>query len=106
MMLLVFLVNMSALKSIYQPELDGTQELEASHASYYQSIIGVLRWIVELGHVDICLEVSRMYLHLALPTRGHLDEVFQIFVYLKKYHSTKLGYDPSNPVVDIEKFER
>ena len=94
------------LKSTYQPELDVTQGLEASDASYYQSIIGVLRWIVKLGHIDICLEVSMMSLHLALPRTGHLDQVFQIFVFLKKYHNTKLVYDPSNPVVDIEKFER
>ena len=45
-------------------------------------------------------------LPLALPRTGHLDQVFQIFVYLKKYHTTKLVYDPSDPVVDIEKFER
>ena len=65
-----------------------------------------LRWIAELGHVDICLEVSMMSLHLVLPRTGHLDQVFQIFVYLKKYHNTKLVYDPSDPVVNIEKFER
>ena len=94
------------LKSTYQPEVDGTQELEATDTSYYQFIIGVLTWIVKLGHVDICLEVSMMSLHLALPRTGHLDQVFQIFVYLKKYHNTKLVYDPSNPVVGIEKFER
>ena len=94
------------LKSTYQPELDVTQELEASDTSYYQSIIGELRWIVKLGCVDICLEVSIMSLCLALPRTGHLDQVFQIFVYLKKYHNTKLVYDPSDPVVDIEKFER
>ena len=93
-------------KSTYEPELDVTQKLEASDTSYYQSIIGVLRWIVKLGCVDICLEVSMMSFHLALPKRGHLDQVFQIFVYLKKYHNTKLVYDPSDPVVDIEKFER
>ena len=94
------------LKSTYQQELDVTQELEAPDTSYYQSIIGVLRWIVKLGCVDICLEVSMMSLHLAPPKRGHLDQVIEIFVYLKKYHNTKLVYDPSNPVVDIEKFER
>ena len=93
-------------KSTYEQELDVTQKLEASDTSYYQSIIGVLRWIVKLGCVDICLEVSMMSLHLDLPKRGHLDQVFQIFVYLKKYHNTKLVYDPSDPVVDIEKFER
>ena len=98
--------NTTKVKSTYQSELDVTQELEASDTSYYQSIIGVLRWIVKLGCVDICLEVSMMSLHLVPPKRGHLDQVIEIFVYLKKYHNTKLVYDPSNPVVDNEKFER
>ena len=37
------------LKSGYRPELDVSSELNASDAAYYQSLIGVLRWIVELG---------------------------------------------------------
>ena len=43
------------LKSTYRPELDISAELNPTDASYYQSLIGVLRWIVELGRVDICL---------------------------------------------------
>ena len=46
-------------------------------------------WIVELGRVDICLEVSILSSHLALPHEGQLEQVFQIFAYLKKYHSTE-----------------
>ena len=51
----------------YRPEVDVSEELEAEEASYYQSLIGVLRWMVELGRVDICTEVSMMSSHLALP---------------------------------------
>ena len=47
-------------------------------APYYQSLIGILRWIVELGQVDICVEVSMLSAHLALPHQGHLDEVLRI----------------------------
>ena len=61
------------LKSGYRPELGVTKELSQSNASYYQSLIGVLRWIVELGRVDVCLEVSMMSSHLALPRQGHLE---------------------------------
>ena len=61
----------------YRPELDVTPELSDADASYYQSLIGILRWIVELGRVDICLEVSMMSLHLALPRIGHLHQVLQ-----------------------------
>jgi len=37
------------LSSNYRPELDFTQELVGSQINYYQGLIGVLRWIVELG---------------------------------------------------------
>ena len=60
------------MRATYRPELDVTPVLEAEWASYYQSLIGVLRWIVELGQVDICLQVSMMSSHLAMPRKGHL----------------------------------
>ena len=71
------------IQSTYRPELDVSPELDAEDPSYYQSLIGVLRWIVELGRVDICLEVSMLSSHLALPREGHMQQVFQIFAYLK-----------------------
>lgn len=70
-------------KSGYRPEIDVSQELTGEEASYYQSLIGILRWMVELGRVDICLEVSLMSSHLALPREGHLECLFHIFAYLE-----------------------
>ena len=32
---------------------------------YYQELIGVLRWAVELGRIDIAMEVSMLSTHLA-----------------------------------------
>jgi hypothetical protein len=74
--------------------------LSPQEAAYYQSLIGILRWIVELDRVDICLEVSMMSSHVALPREGHLEQVFHIFAHLKKYHNTEVVYDPSDPVID------
>ena len=51
----------------YRPEVDVTEELGPEDASYYHSLIGILRWIVELVRVDINVEVSMMSSHLALP---------------------------------------
>ena len=62
--------------------------------------------MVELGRVDIYLEVSMMSSHLALPREGHLSQVLHIFAHLKKYHNTKMVYDPSDPVIDSARFER
>jgi len=87
-------------------ELDVSPELKPTDAAYYQSLIGILRWIVELGRVDICLEVSMMSSHLALPREGHLVAVFHIFAYLRKYHNAELVFDPSDPVINESEFER
>jgi hypothetical protein len=59
-----------------------------------------------LGRVDICLEVSMMSSHLALPREGHLSQVLQIFSYLRKYHNSEMVFDPSDPVIDDTSFER
>jgi hypothetical protein len=37
------------MQTLYRLELDVTPELGPNEASYYQSLIGVLRWMVELG---------------------------------------------------------
>ena len=63
--------------------------------AYYHSLIGTLRWIVELGRVDICLEVSMLSSHLALPREGHLDQALHIFAYLDKHHNAEMVFDPT-----------
>ena len=93
-------------KAGYRPEIDISRELVGDEASYYQSLIGILRWIVELGRVDICLEVSLMSSHLALPREGHLEALFHMFAYLRKYHNAEMLFDPSRPQVDTSAFPR
>ena len=94
------------LMTSYRPELDVSPELTSRDSAYYQSLIGIqLRWIVELGRIDICLEVLMMSSHLAMPRKGHLDQVLHIFAYLHKYHNTEFIYDPSDPVVEHDVFE-
>eukprot|EP00957_Ditylum_brightwellii_P002381 182884-Ditylum_brightwellii.AAC.1 len=62
------------MMSSYRPELDITSVLSLFDIAYYQSRIGMLRWMVELCRVDICLEVSLMPSHLAMPREGHMAE--------------------------------
>ena len=94
------------LTTSYRPELDVSPELMPRDSAYYQSLIGILQWIVELGRINICLEVSIMSLHLVTPKKGHLDQVLHIFAYLCKYHNTELVYDLSDPVVEYDVFEQ
>ena len=39
--------------SEYRPELDVSPELDTDDSVYYQSLIGIVRWIVEMGRFDI-----------------------------------------------------
>ena len=94
------------MQTTYRPELDVSPELKDADAAYYMSLIGILHWMVELGRVDICLECSMMSSHLALPREGHLEQLFHIFAYLKKYHNTELVYDPSDPMIDESQFRQ
>jgi hypothetical protein len=93
------------MQTSYRPELDVSPELDPVEASYYMSLIGILRWIFELGRLGICLECSMMSSHMAMPREGHLYQLFQVFAYLKKYHNTKMVFDPSDPIIDESSFE-
>ena len=89
----------------YSPELDGSPELDATLASYYQSQIGILRWMVELGRIDINTEVSMLASQLALPREGHLEAVLHIFGYLKSKYNSRLAFDPTYPEIDMNDFK-
>ena len=84
----------------YEPELDVSAELEPEDASYYQSIIGMLRWMIELGRIDIATEVSLLSSHLALPREGHLEAALHCMAYLEAKHNSRIVLDPTYPDID------
>jgi hypothetical protein len=79
----------------WKPELDVTPELDEEDASFYHSQIGVLRWMVELGRIDIITEVSMLAAFSACPRQGHLAAVIHLFAYLKGNKEDKLVFDPT-----------
>jgi hypothetical protein len=89
----------------YCPEMDVTPVLNAEEANYYQSLVGVLRWIIEIGWIDITTEVSMLAAHMAMPREGHLYAVFRVFAYLKGKHNVRLIFDHSYPPIHHEIIE-
>ena len=81
------------MKETYRPEIDNTPELDDELATRYQHLIGVLRWAVELGRIDIYIEVAMLSAHNALPRHGHLQALYEIFTYLKKHENSTLVLD-------------
>lgn len=88
----------------YKPELDVTDECDADHMSRYQQLIGILRWAVELGRIDIHVEVAIMSQYQASPREGHLEALYLIFHYLWKHPKMRLVMDPYIPEVDESSF--
>jgi hypothetical protein len=88
----------------YRAELDVSMELDPRRANYYQGLIGVLRWIVELGRVDILMPVSILSRYLAMPRRGHLEQVLHVYAYLKRYNKSALVFDDTTPHFDPARF--
>jgi Reverse transcriptase (RNA-dependent DNA polymerase) len=93
------------MTSNYRPELDSTPLLKPEQASYYQSLIGILRWAVELGRVDIIVETGKLSRYCVAPRLGHLDEVFHIFAYLKRNSSCSMVFNWAEPVIDESIFK-
>jgi hypothetical protein len=81
----------------YHPECDLTPDLKPKEASYFQSLIGILRWAVKLGRIDITSEVSMLSSHLALPRDGHLAQAFHIFACLLPCLWSNLPWNWWNP---------
>ena len=88
------------ISSRYRPELDTTLEPNAEGLQMYQEMIGMLRWAVELGHVDVLLEMAMMSTYLALPHVGHLEQVYHIFGYLKGTSKRRIFLDLQHPDID------
>jgi len=88
----------------YHPELDQSEPLDPECSSFYQHLIGVMRWMVELGRIDIATEVSLLSSHLAYPREGHLETALHIMSYLRQKHNTRLIFDPTYPKIDMGMF--
>ena len=54
----------------YEAITETSKDLYPSEEYYFQSVIGVMRWMVEIGRIDIATELSLILSHLAYPRGG------------------------------------
>jgi hypothetical protein len=79
---------------VYRPELGVSPLLKADQANYYMSLIGILHWVVELGQIDIYIDVTLLSSFMVQPRVGHMNEVLHIFSCLKHHENSKIVFDP------------
>jgi hypothetical protein len=68
--------------------------------SCFLQLIGILRWAVELGQIDIAVEMAIMSQYSASPRVGHIEAVYHIFVYLASHpFGNKIVFDATTPAL-------
>ena len=69
------------------PELDTSSELEPDAASYYLTA-SVIRWMIELGRIDIITKALILSSHVALLRKGHFNAAVYNMTYVgQRYNS-------------------
>ena len=94
----------SHMASGYRPELDLTLELNSSDTQYFQEIIEIQRWAIELGRVDILTEDSMLSAYHANPREGHLEQLLHIVSFLKNHPKLTIHLDPAIPQIGPSTF--
>ena len=85
----------SVLPTNYRPEIDTSDLCDNELLHVYQQKIGVLRWAVELGQINITAEVSMLAAYCAAPRIGHFNAMLHIFAFLKLHPRSRLVFDDS-----------
>ena len=52
------------------------------------------------------MDAAMLSRFLAAPRRGHLDQAFHIFAYLKSYNRSSMVFDETEPVFDESRFQK
>ena len=61
--------------------------------SFYQNLIIVLRWFINIGSIDIKFEVSDLSRYLAFSKTGHLVQDLHVFKYLEIHNVNDLDFN-------------
>ncbi len=88
----------------YAPDEDVSPLLEPDVAKFYMQLIGILRWMCELGWIDISTEVSMLSLYSVMPCEEHLETTLHMFSFLKSKSNSRLIFDPMEPDVGKSDF--
>jgi hypothetical protein len=85
----------SPMEVSYHPESEQTEPLDSIQASLYRGMIGSANWMITLGRFDINYAVNSLSRFGMAPRKGHLNAMFRIFGYLKKFPQGQVLIDPN-----------
>ena len=74
----------SPLEKRDHPELDSSDPLNFDKIQIYQSLIGALQWVIQIGRFDVATGVMTMSRFHASPQMGHMERIQRIHGYISK----------------------
>ena len=77
------------------PKLAVSLSLGPNVVCYYQSLISVIRWMMEVRSIDINTKAALVSLHLAMPKKWDVKAVLHIMGCLKLSHNSRWMFEPS-----------
>jgi hypothetical protein len=83
-----------------QLESDTSAKLDAGGRMKYQSLIGIVQWIITLGRFDIVCAVMTMSRFRSAPRLGHLALLGNVFGYLWKYPDGAIQCQTGIPIYE------
>ena len=100
----IYVWSSTPLSPRYRPDLDALPGMSPIDISYFQLLIGVLRWGGDMGRICITCGDSMISSNIAIPHVGHLQQVYHIFGYLSQHHNSRLFFDPPYPIINKDAF--
>ena len=85
----------------YALAMDENLALEHDLASWYQSLIRIIRWVVKIGILDIITEVLMMASQMAMPKEGHLEAIFNVFAVIRQNYNSRTEFDPNYHAINM-----
>ncbi|KAL7480719.1 hypothetical protein ACHAW6_006384, partial [Cyclotella cf. meneghiniana] len=83
----------------YAPNENVSPLLEPDVDRFYMQLIGIVRWMCELGWINICTKVSMFSSYSIMPCEGHLETTLHVFSFLKSKSNFRLIFDLMEPEV-------
>ena len=96
--------NCGPLPTNYKPELDVSPEVGPRLIQRYQTMMGMFRWAIELGRIDIEIETALLSQYQASPREGHLEAAYSVVHYLQQNPSKIAVMDPADKICDSRRF--
>jgi hypothetical protein len=63
------------------PQIDTSPKCNDKDCVMYQSMIGMLQWVISLGRFDIYPIVAKLTRFRAAPHQGHIERIKKVFGY-------------------------